>query len=212
MRMFSAVSLVVLVVLAGVLSTGCLHKDVTQTIYISPDSVAWSVIEKDVRSDETAAAGRLMEEQDYLLAAMAGRHPAALAFRQLGAQAVTTTWLRRNRPFTVVTEARFGDPRTLAIAVLGELQARGDATLVRQGTRTTLTIRVEVGPESGAENRLDGLIADLDDYRIVLTAGRFVAADGFTIESDGAVAIPDSATIPEDGTLTLRLVWDDNAW
>ena len=119
MRMFSTVSMVVL---AGALSTGCLQKDMTQTIYISPGSATWSVIEKDVRSDEEALAGRISEEHDYILAATAGQHPVARAFRRLGAHAVTTTWLRRNRPYTVLTEARFSSLEQIFRAVLRDAQ------------------------------------------------------------------------------------------
>lgn len=209
MRMFSTVSLVTL---AGVLSAGCLQKEVTHTIYVSPSAATWSVIEKDIRSDEKAPADRIAEEHDFVLAATAGKHPVAQAFRRLGAQAVTTTWLRRDRPYTLMTEARFGDLRALAMAILREAQAQGEATLVREGTRTTLTIRVDVAPENtSADDRLDALMADLEDYRFVLTEGRFISADGFTIEPDGAVARPDSTKIPQDGALTLRLVWDDGA-
>jgi hypothetical protein len=44
-------------------------------------------------------------------------------------------------------------------------------------------------------------------YRFVLTEGRFVLADGFTIEDDGAVAIPDAKQTPDNGILTLGLTW-----
>ena len=207
MRMFSTVSLVVL---AGVLSAGCLQKEVAHTIYVSGSGATWSVIEKDVRSDEQVPARRIAEEHDYVLAARAGRHPVAQAFRRLGAQAVTTTWLREQRPYTVLTEGRFADLRALATAVLRESQARGDATLAREGTRSTLTVRIDVTAENaGDDDTLDALLADLGDYRVVLSEGRFISAVGFTIESDGAVARPDVPKTPEDGMLILRLVWDD---
>ena len=208
MRTFLAVSMAVL---AGVLSTGCLQKEVTHTIYISPQSAVWSTIETNVRSDERAATDRAAEEHDYFLSASAGQHPVAQSLRRLGAQAVTTTWLRRARPYAVMTEGRFPDPRALATAILREAQLRGDVTLDRAGTGTTLTIRVDLAPDS-AEGRIDALLADLEDYRFVLTEGRFISGAGFTIESDGAVARPDPATIPEDGTVTLRLVWDGGTW
>ena len=76
------------------------------------------MIERDVRSDEKEPAARIREEQDYVLAARAGQHGVARAFRSLGAQSVTTTWLRRERPYSVMTEARFADVRQLSVAVL----------------------------------------------------------------------------------------------
>jgi hypothetical protein len=209
MRTFATVSMVVL---AGVMSTGCLQKEVTHTIYISPQSAVWSTIETNVRSDEKVATARAVEEHDYFLAASAGQHPVAQSLRALGAHAVTTTWLRRDRPYGVLTEGRFADLRALATAILREAQLHGDVTLIRDGMRTTFAIRVDVEPASDAGGEeVDALLADLEDYRFVLTEGRFISADGFTIGSDGGVARPDPTTIPEHGTVTLRLVWDETA-
>lgn len=205
MRMISAVSLLVL---AGVLSTGCLQKDVTQTIYISPESVTWSVIEKDVRSDEKTPVERIAEEHDYFLAATAGTHPVALAFRQLGAQTVSTTWLRRNRPYTVMTAARFSSLEQILKAVLRDAQMQGDVAAVRTGCETRLTVRVDLsaGPAAG-DSALDALIGNADEYRLVLTEGRFVSADGFAISGDGMVAVADAGKAPEGEILTLGLSW-----
>lgn len=205
MRMISAVSLLVL---AGVLSTGCLQKDVTQTIYISPESATWSVIEKAIRSDEKAPADRIAEEHDFVLAATAGKHPIAQAFRRLGAHAVSTTWLRRDRPYTVLTEARFSSLEELFKAVLRDAQMHGEVAAVTTGCETRLTVRVDLSVEPGAEDSaLDALIGDAGDYRLVLTEGRFVSADGFTISGDGMVAVPDAGKAPEGEVLTLGLAW-----
>lgn len=206
MRMFSAISLVVL---AGVLSTGCLQKEVTHTIYLSPWAATWSVIEKDVRSDDKAPAGRIAEEHDYFLAAAAGQHPVAQALRHLGAQTVATTWLRRERPYTVMTEARFASLEQLFEAVLRDAHIRGDVSAVRTacGTRLTLKADLSGGPSTDTDSAVDALIGDLDDYRIVLTEGRFVAADGFRIVNEGMVAVPDAGKAPEGEILTLGLEW-----
>lgn len=205
MRMFSTVSLVVL---AGVLSAGCLQKEVTHTIYLSASGAAWSVIEKDVRSDEQVPERRIAEEHDYVLAARAGRHPVAQAFRLLGAQAVTTTWLREGRPYTVLTEARFSSLEQLFKSVLRDAQMHGEVAAVTTGCDTRLTVRVDLSVEPRAEDSaLDALIGDAGDYRLVLTEGRFVSADGFTISGDGMVAVPDAGKAPEGEVLTLGLAW-----
>ena len=48
--------------LVGLLSaTGCLRKEVTHGIYVSPAGVTWSAMEKDVRSDEADPINRLLE-------------------------------------------------------------------------------------------------------------------------------------------------------
>jgi hypothetical protein len=108
-----------------------------------------------------------------------------------------------------MTEARFADVRQLGLAVLRDAQAQGDVALVRDGCQTTFTVRAQVdaAPESGGDHALDDLLTDLDTYRFVLTAGRFVSADGFEIQEDGAVAVPDAKKTATDGVLALRLVW-----
>lgn len=204
----------VFLVVCGVLpSSGCLRKDVRQTVYLSPSGVVWSVIEANVRSDEEADGKRMAEEQEYFLAASAGRHPVAQAFRRLGAQSVQATWLRRERPYSVMTEARFADVRQLALAVLHDAQAQGDVSLVRSGCQTTFTVRVDLGsaPDGNADSALNELLTGLDTYRFVLTEGRFVSADGFEILEDGAIAIPDTKKTADGGILTLRLAWADEA-
>jgi hypothetical protein len=123
---------------------------------------------------------------------------------------VTTTWLRRERPYTVVTEGRFTDLRQLVVAMIRNAGMQGDASLVREGCRTTLTIRIDLSSGSSAtgDTAVDALLADADAYRLVLTEGRFVAADGFVIEEDGAVATLDGTKSPTDGVVTLTLAWN----
>jgi hypothetical protein len=203
--MFSAVSLLVL---AGALSTGCLQKDMTQTIYISPESATWSVVEKHVRSDEKTPVGRIAEEHDYLLAVTAGTHPVAQAFRRLGANAIAATWLRRDRPFTVVTEGRFSSLEQVFKALLRDAQMHGDVAVVKKGCETRLTAQIDLSvAPAGDDTAIDALIGDADGYRLVLTEGRFVSADGFAISGDGVVAVPDGGKAPEGDILTLGLSW-----
>jgi hypothetical protein len=195
----------------GVLAlTGCLRSEVTHTIYVSPSGVVWSAMEKDVRSDEADAGKGLAEEHDYLLAARTEQQPIAASLRRLGARPVTTTWLRRERPYTVVTEGRFADLRQLALAMIRNAGMQGDASLVRDGCRTTLTIRIDLasGSSASGDTAVDALLADADAYRLVLTEGRFVSADGFVIEEDGAVATLDGTKSPTDGVVTMTLAWN----
>ena len=196
------------VVAAFAASTACLRKDVTHTIYVSPSGVTWSAFEKDVRSDETDPFKRQLEEQDFILAARGGRHGIAQALRRLGAGRLDTTILRRDRPFTVVTDGEFTDLAALSVAMIRTARLRGDATIDRDGCE--LTYRAWVDVEAGAagdSNDLDALVADTTSYRLVLTAGRFLRADGFTIEGDGAVALPTVADPAEDGIARVSLSW-----
>ena len=196
------------VVAAAVLCSGCLRKEVAETIYISPSGVVWSVVEREVRSDEKAPKDRTLEERDYVLGADTETHGVAQAFRQLGALSITTTWLRRERPYAVMTEARFTDLRQMAMAILRDVDAKGDATLVRDGCQTTFTLRAhpDGSPESSSP-AIDELVTDLAGYRFVLTEGRFVWADGLTVLDEGTVAVPDPKKTAVDGLLTLALAW-----
>src|SRR4029079_10224801 len=107
MRTFSRLCGLFAAAAASVVSSGCLQKDVTHTIYIAPDAVVWSALEKDVRSDEQDVLKRATEEQDYLLAVGAGNHPVAAALRRLGARPIVTSRRRPGRPDTVQHESRF---------------------------------------------------------------------------------------------------------
>jgi len=209
------ISVVCGVVLAAVLSGGCLRKEVVQTIYLAPGGTTWTVLEHAVRSDEKEAAERLLEEHDYSLAVGAGKHPVAQAFRQLGALSVTTTFLRRERPYTVMTEARFAGLRELATAILRETGVQGDVSLVQSGCETRFAVRVDVDSPaapvdpSAGNGALDALATDLGDYRFVLATGRFTAADGFRILDEGTIAVWDEKKAAADGVLTLALSWAD---
>lgn len=209
MRRFSKAFLVVLAMLPAV---GCIREEVTQTLYLSPSGVVWSVLEKDVRSDENDPAKRISEEQNFFLAANAGAHGVAKAMQELGAQSVKTTWLRRERPYSVMTEGRFSDIRQLATAILRDAEAQGDVSLERTGCQTRFSVRVDLrsSPESPKDGALGELMTDLKTYRIVLTEGRFISADGFEISDEGMVAVPDAKKKADDGMLTLSLVWGDD--
>jgi hypothetical protein len=130
MRTFSRISGFLVAALAVLPLTGCLRREVTHTIYLSPSGAAWSAMEKDVRSDERDPFKRSSEEHDYVLAGRVERQPIAVALRRLGAAPVTTTWLRRERPYTLVTEGHFTDLRQLAVSMLRDAGMDGEATLV----------------------------------------------------------------------------------
>src|SRR6187402_1158904 len=151
-------------------SAGCLQKQVTHTLYLSPaGEVAWSALEADVRSDERAADKRAAEENQYVASVAAGQHPIAAALVALGGQSATTRWLRRERPYSVLSEARFANVRQLAEAILGDAGLPGEAKLATAGCRTTLTIRVKVddAATSEGETATSALLEELDRYRIV---------------------------------------------
>jgi len=193
---------------AALVSTGCLQKEVTHTIYISPDAVVWSALEKDVRSDEQDVLKRATEEQDYLLAVGAGNHPVAAALRRLGARPIVTSRVRPERPYTVMTEARFADLRQLALALLRGAGLTGDVSLTRDGCRTSFSLRAEVPDADHLDaESIEPLLEDLDRYRLVLTQGRFTSAEGFVIQPDGAVALFDGGANADATSVALKLAW-----
>jgi hypothetical protein len=199
------------VALAGLLSaTGCLRKELTHTIYVSPARVTWSAMEKDVRSDEADPMSRLLEEQDYILDARAGRHGLARALGALGATRVNATILRGDRPFTVVTNGHFADLAETAAAMMTLAHVRGDASIERDGCEKTLRVWFDVdGDTSGDQDALAELMAEATSYRIVLTEGRFLRAEGFTIEEDGAIATPGVPAPMDDRIVRVSLTWTE---
>jgi hypothetical protein len=200
-----------IVALVALFSTaGCLRKDLTHTIYVSPTGVTWSAFEKDVRSDAADPANRMGEEQDYILAARAGQHAVARTLRSLGGTRIETTILRRDRPFTVMTDARFGDLAELAVSMIKLARVRGDASIKRNGCEKTLEVWFDA--ESTADmdgDALADLMSEATSYRLVLTEGRFLRGEGFSIEEDGAMASPGAAVTPEDGIVRAALTWTE---
>ena len=190
-------------------ATACLRKDVTHTLYVSPAGVTWSAIEKDVRSDEADPGNRMLEEQDYILGARAGQHGVARALHLLGGN-VKTTILRSDRPFTVVTDARFRDLADLADAMMKAARVRGDASIDRDGCEQTLRVRLVADhPDEEDASAIADLIGEATTYRLVLTEGRFLRAEGFTIADEGDVAVPGTPATLEDGTMRVSLTWTE---
>jgi hypothetical protein len=199
----------------SILTPGCLVKDTTETIYLEPDgSVTWTVLERDVRSDEKAATARARENAEYISAVTAERHPIALAFSRLGPADVRTQVLRADRPYTVLTIARFA-----RLDVVMERFAEavgGAATSVLDRHDGVVTWTWTVGDDEGAPAReqnegVQALGDSFEQCRFVLSAGSFVGAEGFELSDDKRVAtlrIPDkssgtSATTP----LRFSLTW-----
>ena len=199
----------ILTVISGaVVASGCLQMESAHRLYLSPHGVvSWTVRQTDVRSDAAKAAAQQEEEREWLAGIDQGSHPVALAFRALGAQQIQTDLVRRVRPYAAVISGEFGRVDELANRMLAELQVKGHATLNRRSDATTLTIEIQVpDSEQEYEGALDALLDELEHYRIVLTEGRFIAADGFTISADGVIATPVAPAAATD-VVRLSLTW-----
>lgn len=204
-----------LILLVGTtLAAGCLVGETTHTLYLDPDgSVTWNVLERNIRSDATDPAERRGEEDAYISRAWAAGHPIARALAGLGARSLDSRVLRPERPFTVMTEARFRALDELADEFVYQLGVAGSFDVETEGPLSRFVLSLHPDEEEGEEENEEvlALVADLDDYRIVLTRGRFVEATGFEISDDRTVAIPEELSEEEvtanDGALIYSLTW-----
>ncbi len=184
---------IVVATLVSVMTGGCLVYERIDTIYLEPGgSVRWSVIHKDVRSDASSVSERESEELPYLLSVQAQTHDLARGFWQLTPTEVRARLLRSSPPYTVVTEARFPGLDVLGQRLIGRFRLDGSSVLrsTPEGTQWTLTVREPAGQDRGDEEdaALLALVPELDRLFLVLSEGRFVAAEGFEISRDGRLA------------------------
>jgi hypothetical protein len=209
----------IIVLAAAASAAGCLQKETTHTIYISPDGRAtWMTVERDVHSDEKDAGRRVSEEQQYIVAAETGQHGVGLGLAALDPARLQTRIVRAARPFLVVTVAEFDSLEFLARRIVTRLELPADVVLHRDGQVTTLLVRIDAASaereearEGEADNPVNNLLEELDGYRFTLTEGRFVAAKGFDLRNGGSVAVPVEtpwdAIVANGGILELSLSW-----
>jgi hypothetical protein len=207
-------------VLALVLSTlalsGCLRKETVHTLYLSLDgSVRWVVAESAVYSDQADAGQRIAEEQAYIGPALIGAHTAAVALNTLRpAGVVETMVIRDERPFHVITQARFSRADVLAGRLLHELGVRGRAELTSTGGASTLLVTFDFRREmEEKESAVSRLLQEGSDLRIMLTEGRFLDSPAFDI-TDRVQASMSDAWIEQAQdafearrSIQLRLTW-----
>ena len=171
---------------ALLLTAGCLKKETSQTLYLAPDgSVAWVASEDNVYSDETDPGKRIAEEQQYIGPALVGTHGvAAWACAALGPQsAVRTTILRDERPFHVVTDARFRAVDRVLERVFTDMGVKTSASLVREADQIRSFGSASISSKSRSPSLRTPVseLFDLDHFRFVLTDGRFGAVTGFDV-------------------------------
>jgi hypothetical protein len=163
------------------LTAGCLIKEERHTWYLEPDSnaVTWVVLEQDIRSNAKTAPERAVEELDFWNEVQGDRHETARMFRALNAAEVRTRVLRSRTPFGVQTAGIFPAIAALgqAVLTLDSVSTQASSTLERDGLASewVWTIPAEW---------LDGEFP----LRIVLVAGHFETATGFTLSADHRVA------------------------
>ena len=210
-----------LALFAAFMSTGCLQKDTTSTVYLRQDgSLDWFVSERNVRSDEADAAKRAREETVYLDAIGRDEHDVAKWFRRLGGANVRTRLLRDTRPYTVVVDAQFNSLSDLVGRPLTACGVPHHVDLTKDGGVTTWRLWADVGEDGGNVSQtesddcgtdVDGL-ADALPFTIVLESGQFTHAEGFTLEGSDTARIDEAATNPDAlkqnrGQVVFSLSW-----
>jgi hypothetical protein len=209
MKQFAAIVLISTVSLTG---TACLKKQTTHVLYLRPaGAVTWVVRDADVHSDANDRSKAVEEESEFLNLVRGGLHPPLVALEALGGRAGATELIRSERPWEVRTSARFDRLDTLAEALLRELSITGAATMTSASDRTTLRVEWTDHPDVVVNDETDtpvlALVEELEDYRLVLIEGRFLAAEGFALSADGRAAVPVEQTAPANGRRHLSLTW-----
>ena len=203
-------------VAASSLSAGCLQKETLHTLYVAPDgSVEWITAEANVRSDEAEVGKRLIEEQGYIGAALLGTHGVARGLAALDPQmAVRTTIVRDERPFVIVTTARFASIDRVLTRVFTEMGIRTSASVARGVNETTLRVRLDFSqPLDEGETPVSQLADNIEHLRIVLTEGRFGAVTGFDVTDGMSAALSNEwleraeKACEAKGAIELALSW-----
>jgi hypothetical protein len=173
-----------IVIAAAALSAGCLQKETAHTLYLSPDgSVSWVASEANVYSDESDLGKRTDEEQRYFGPVLLGAHNTALGLAALGPQRpVRTTIVRDERPFHVITEARFDRIDHVLDRLFTKSGVKAAATLDRDGDRTRLRVRLDFSRElQDGDPAVADVLFDIEHFRFVLTEGAFAEVTGFDV-------------------------------
>jgi hypothetical protein len=209
---------IVVLLLLPLAAAGCLRKETTHTLYVSPDgSVRWTVEEAGVYSDEADAGARFAEEQAYIGPALIGSHRVALGLQAIAPDSlVRTTVIRDERPFHVITEARFLriDRALERLFKESGIQATAALDQTDEGHRLRMQFDFTRAVEE-RESPAAALLEDLENFRFVLTEGRFVAGGGFDVpDRTRAVLSRDWLAAVEKAmetrqTIDLALTWHD---
>jgi len=203
---------------ALLMSSGCLQKDTTSTVYLRDDgSFDWVVLERNVRSDEADAPARAREEADWIESVGRGEHGVAAGFRALGAENVDVRWLRASRPYAVMATGSFDSLTEVFERFLTRCAVPHEVGMAPEGDTMTWRLLIDTGPDGelltgdqdGCDSGLDGL-ADALSATVVLESGRFTGATGFKLQAPDTAAYDEEAVRREaeaSGIVELSLTW-----
>ena len=191
----------------AVSAAGCLQKETTHTLYLTPDgAVAWVAVEANVYSDEEDPGKRASEEQAFIGPALLGSHRAARGLQALGpGSLVRTTVVRDQRPFHVITEASFARIDTVLERLLVESGLPARVTLSSSGDRTAARIRFDFSRTVvERDTPAAGLLEEIEHFVFVATEGSFVAGGGFDVPDRSRARLSREAFDAIDEAMTSR--------
>jgi hypothetical protein len=205
----------VLMALLMLFLPGCLLEETHHTLYLDPvGGVTWRVIRDLVRSDRDRLGERADEEAGFLQAVDGGEESWSESLLALGARDVSTDLLRAERPYTLIVRARFDHIEGLLARLLEETDEPLELAYEEDGSLRTLRLVLPPDDELEApEDKRDEPEGPRDPgaFRIVLTQGRFIEAEGFRLSPDGAYAEPLEHDEQGREPTRLLLVWDVEA-
>lgn len=176
---------ITILLLVAAATTGCLRKDTTHTLYLSPDgSVRWVVDEANVYSDEDDPGKRFQEEHAYIGPALLGAHRVARGLQTIGPDGlVRTTVIRDERPFHVITDAAYGRIDRALDRLFREAGLHAAVGLDENDDRRRLRIQLDFSREvAGHDTPVMSLIEDFESLRFALTEGTFIPGGGFDVQ------------------------------
>ena len=195
----------------AVATSGCLQREATHTLYLGPDGgLTWMAAESNVYSDEADPGKRAAEDQSYIGPALLGAHPVARGLQALGPDTlVRTTVVREERPFHVITEAKFARiDTTLERLMLGSgVPAR--VTLSTEAERTTLRIHFDFSRTFvERDTPAAALLEDIEHFVFVLQEGTFIAGGGFEVPDRARARLAKDTFDAIDRAMTARRTID----
>ena len=205
------------IVLALTGTTACLQKETTHTLYLAPDgSLTWTASEAHVYSDESDPGKQAAEEQAYIGPALLGTHRVARGLQMLGPDTlVRTTVVREQRPFHVITEARFARPEVAFERLFTESGLPGRATLTQEDMRAALRVHFDFSRQMvDRDTPAAALLEDIEHFVFVLQEGRFIAGGGFDVPDRARARISKDWLAAADKAIEARtaidlvLTWD----
>jgi len=198
---------------AMVLTAACLNQTKRHIFYLDADgAVTWTVVQEEIRSDAEDELDRIREEREFLLAVDRHEYDVARALDRLGALWIDAQLVRAERPYTVVTEARFESVTRALEEFLTRVGLEAEAHLEAEGdlVRLTFFYRESEGAAAGSEDDevVESLISDHEAYRFVLTEGKFTAAQGFRLEARDTAAVLVEVDENDEGKAIHSLTWN----